>query len=109
MTWLPGWGDMTEADRAAAVLFLFVRSFERGHAAHHTVQACRYTEGQTFRGSPCRYVDDPVLTAMDPGQACNHATTLYPHYSALSGPERARLVNLAIPPQKGTRDARTAA
>lgn len=106
---LPCWSDMSEADRAAAVLFLFVRSFERGHAAHHTVEACDYTEGQTFRGSPCRYIDDPALTAMTPGQACNHATTLYPLFSALPDPERRRLINLAITSQEGPRDARAAA
>lgn len=56
---LPTWVEMSDQDKAAAVLYW---------------QACD-TEGHSYayRNYPCRYREDPALRALDPSAACNHA------------------------------------
>lgn len=94
---LPRWADMPDNDRAASVLFLFVRAFSAGGA---------------YRHSPAVYRTHPALTQLSPTLACNHAVTLHPQVRALPAREHQRLLDLAlsaIPSQEGTRNARAAA
>lgn len=89
---MPGWNDLDDLDKAAAALFLLVRSFSGGAA---------------YRHSPVRYRTHPKLTQLSPTLACNHAVTLYPQVRALPAREYRRLLNIALPGRN--RSDRTAA
>lgn len=56
---LPSWEQMTDLDKGAAVL----------HVRTRVSEGASYAEEHY----PCRYFDDPTLTALDVEEACEHA------------------------------------
>lgn len=58
-TALPGWEQMSELDRGAALLHMWKRSWE---GASYAVD-----------NYPCRYIESPALLGLDLRQACAHA------------------------------------
>jgi hypothetical protein len=81
---MPGWADMPDIDKGAAIAFLWRRGFDGGPTA--------------FRETPCLYREHPALVALTPRQACNHAITLYLPAKALPRAEWQRLHDLAAQP-----------
>jgi hypothetical protein len=59
---LPGWGDLTDIDRGAALLYASAVSNE-GHE-----YACE--------NYPARFRDHPILTQLRPHEACNYVDSL---------------------------------
>ena len=59
---LPGWDEMTDLDKGAALMHLHKREWE----------------GEEYAESdyPCRYFDHPVLAALGPRDASRHAASL---------------------------------
>jgi hypothetical protein len=57
---LPGWDDMTELDRGAALMHAWKRHWE-GSAAY------------AVENYPCRYIEHPALIALGERESCGHA------------------------------------
>jgi hypothetical protein len=83
---LPDWDDMTDLDKGAALLHVWEREWE---GAEHAMAE-----------SPCRYLRAPVLVALDPRAASEHAWAVTGGWDAISdkiGPaERTRLYDVAL-------------
>lgn len=81
---LPGWFDLSELDRGAALLHLHKRDWE----------GAEYAESDY----PCRYFDHPSLTALTPLEASRHAAWLGGPYGVpgLEEAEHDRLYDLAL-------------
>lgn len=78
---LPGWENMSDLDRGAALMHEHKR---RREGANYAVE--HY---------PVRYHDHPVLTSLDRQEACLHAAVVA-HRVDLSDDEYFRLYNLAL-------------
>jgi hypothetical protein len=88
---MPGWGEMTDLDKGAALLHLWKRDREGAEYA---------TENY-----PAEYFDHPALTALDRAGASTHAASLEDAADALAPSEWSRLYDLALDAD----DARSAA
>jgi hypothetical protein len=82
---LPGWDDLSDRDKGAALLFL----------------AKVENEGREYAQSdyPCSYFDHPALTGLAPERACGHAASLGDTTSMrdqLGADEHDRLYDLAL-------------
>lgn len=85
-TTLPTWNEMSDLDRGAVLLHLWKRYWEGAqYAAKHY---------------PCRYFDDPRLTALDRLDACEHAVKVGGSHEEinkrLGNEEHDRLYELAL-------------
>jgi hypothetical protein len=95
---LPAWAQMTDLDRGAALLHLHKREWEGDD----------YAESDY----PCRYFDNPALTALTPLQACRHAVSVEQdadRAGALGPPEYDRLYDLALSADRARLQAEIAA
>lgn len=79
---LPGWDDMSDLDKGAALMHLHKRENE---GADYAVE-----------NYPCRYLDDPRLTGLDGETASEHAAQFEDQAEGLSGEEHERLYELAL-------------
>ena len=59
---LPGWDEMSDLDKGAALLHLHKREWEG--------------EEYAVENYPARYFDDPRLTSLSPPEASRHAASL---------------------------------
>jgi hypothetical protein len=66
---LPGWNDLSDLDKGAALLHQHKREWE----------GAEYAESDY----PCRYFDHPALTALGPLEASRHAASLEPAVARL--------------------------
>lgn len=91
---LPLWVDMSDLDRGAALLFLWKCKWERSYS---------YARDHY----PCRYIDDPCLTALDEREACRHAGIVAKTYDkaceAHGDDEVQRLYDLALNHERSAR------
>jgi len=78
---LPGWDDMSDIDKGAALMHLHKRENEGNDYA--------------VENYPCRYLDDPRLKELDGETASEHAAQFEDKAEALSGEEHERLYELA--------------
>ena len=83
---LPSWDDMTDLDRGSALMFVWKVKREGSlYAREHY---------------PVRYVDHPVLTALDVATACRHARQVVGTWreagERLGDDEKQRLYDLAL-------------
>jgi hypothetical protein len=100
---LPGWAQMTDLDKGAALLHLHKRQWE----------GADYAESDY----PARYLENPALVALAPAEACRHAVSVKPDaYEALFaakgalGPaEYDRLYDLALAADRAQMQAEIAA
>ena len=82
---LPGWDEMTDLDKGAALMHLHKREWEG--------------ESYAEENYPARYFDHPALVALTPAQACRHAVSVEAdadHAGATGPPEYDRLYDLAL-------------
>lgn len=82
MAALPGWNDMSDLDKGAALMHLAKRENEGGAYA--------------VENYPARFIDDPRLTALDDEDACDHAAKFEDLVEDMDGDEHERLYNLAL-------------
>jgi hypothetical protein len=90
---LPGWDEMSDLDKGAALMHLHKREWE----------GPEYAESDY----PCRYFDHPGLTALSPLEASRHAASLAGPYGVpgLGEDEHERLYNLALDADRARWDA----
>jgi hypothetical protein len=91
---LPGWDEMTDLDKGAALLHLHKREWEG--------------EDYAEENYPARYFDHPALTALSAPAACRHAASVEPdadRAGATRGSEYERLYNLALDADDARRKA----
>jgi hypothetical protein len=91
---LPGWDEMTDLDKGAALMHLHKREWE----------------GEEYAESdyPCRYFDHPALVALSPLGASRHAAGLYDEADALTArdpQEHGRLYDAALAADDARRKA----
>lgn len=79
---LPAWAEMSDLDKGAALLHLHKRDYE---GVSYAVE-----------NYPCRYLDDPRLTALDAKAASRHAAQFGGEAEALTGEEYERLYDAAL-------------
>lgn len=81
---LPGWDDMSDLDKGAALLHTHKREYE---GAEYAVE-----------NYPARYFDDPALTALSPEDASAHAAKVDPgpQHIRLAAEDYQRLYDLAL-------------
>lgn len=79
---LPGWAEMDELDRGAALMYLAKADREGGDYARSNY--------------PCRYLVDPRLVALDPAAACAHADVFQDRAQEMDADEYVRLCDLAL-------------
>lgn len=82
MAALPGWDDMPDLDKGAALMFL--------HKAD--------SEGDDYarENYPAKFLEDPRLTGLDTDDACDHAARFEGLVEDMDGDEYERLYNLAL-------------
>lgn len=89
-TGLPSWDDMTDLDRGAALMFVW--------------KAQREGYGYARDNYPAAYVDHPMLTGLDPSEACRHARQVAGTWAEagerLGHDEKQRLYDLALNHQR---------
>jgi len=83
---LPGWDEMSDLDKGAALLHIWKRDWEG--------------PGYAVANYPARYFEHPALTGLDPRTACVHAVQVCGSFDAVEeriGPaELDHLYNLAL-------------
>jgi len=82
---LPVWEEMSDLDKGAALMHLLKRDWE----------GAEYAESDY----PCRYLDNPALTALSPLDASRHAMSLGSNegmWESLGETEYERLYYLAL-------------
>lgn len=82
MAALPGWAEMSDLDKGAALLHIHKRGYEGDEYA--------------VENYPAKYIEDPRLTALDREDACDHAARFEELAEELDGDEHGRLYNLAL-------------
>jgi hypothetical protein len=82
MAALPGWGDMSDLDKGAALLHIHKRDSEGDEYA--------------VENYPVKYIEDPRLTALSRQDACAHAARFEGLAEELDGDEHGRLYDLAL-------------
>lgn len=87
MAALPGWDEMSDRDKGAALMHLHKREHE-----DHSYAVENY---------PCKYIDDPRLTVLDVKDACGHAAQFDYMVEDMDGDEHERLYNLALDHERG--------
>lgn len=89
MAALPAWGDMSDLDKGAALMFL----------------AKLENEGYEYavENYPATYIEDPRLTALGPEDACAHAARFEDVAEDMDGDEHERLYDLALDHDRGAR------
>ena len=94
-TELPGWDDMSDLDKGAALLHQHKREWE---GAEYAVS-----------DYPCRYFDHPALVALSPAEASAHAASLAGPYDSgvpgLEPDEYERLYDAALDADRARRSS----
>src|SRR5215469_13316405 len=91
---LPGWDEMSDLDKGAALLHLHKRDWEG--------------PGYAVENYPARYFDHPALVALSPREACRHAVSVEDaaeRAGCVGGAEYERLYDLALDADDKRRDA----
>lgn len=87
MASLPGWDEMSDLDKGAALLHIHKRGYEGDEYA--------------VENYPAKYIEDPRLTTLDREDACDHAARFEELAEELDGDEHGRLYNLALDHERG--------
>jgi len=82
MAGLPGWDELSDLDKGAALMHLWKRDSEGDDYA--------------IENYPAKFIEDPRLTVLDHEDACDHAARFEEIAEELDPSEHSRLYDLAL-------------